>query len=116
MTSTSAFCVMERRFSTAFAASTPAFRSGESRIRLAHLKFLHEDVFKRVGVLSGGERMRAGLACILLLLDEPTNHPDLEAIASIEAALRAYEGALLVVSHDPDFVRNVGSDRAVELG
>ncbi|MDB4986642.1 MAG: transporter [Myxococcaceae bacterium] len=97
---------------------------GESRIRLAHLKFLREDVFKRVAVLSGGERVRAGLACILfgeappqlLLLDEPTNHLDLAATTSIESALRAYEGALLVVSHDPDFVHNVGCERVIELG
>jgi ATPase subunit of ABC transporter with duplicated ATPase domains len=107
-----------------FRRLNPSIPVGESRIRLAHLKFLREDVFKRVAVLSGGERVRAGLACVLfgeappqlLLLDEPTNHLDLAATTAIESALRAYEGALLVVSHDREFLHNLGCDRTLELG
>ena len=63
--------------------------------------------------LSGGERLKAALACVLwraeatqlLLLDEPTNHLDLASVQAIEAALAGFPGALLVVSHDDAFKR-----------
>ena len=69
---------------------------------------------KLVKELSGGEQLRALLACILmsaqapqlLILDEPTNHLDLDSIAVMEAALKQYQGALLVISHDNDFLKN----------
>lgn len=72
------------------------------------------------GTLSGGQLLRAGLACVLggstppalLILDEPTNHLDVEAV---EAGLRAYDGALLVVSHDERFLDAVGVTRRLEL-
>ena len=65
----------------------------------------------------------AGLACVLggeappplLILDEPTNHLDIESIEAVEAGLRAYDGALLVVSHDEAFLEAVGILRRVEL-
>ncbi len=68
--------------------------------------------------------MRAGLACVLggpappqlLVLDEPTNHLDFDAVSSVEAGLRAYDGALLMVSHDEVFLSNVGIDRRLHLG
>ena len=74
-------------------------------------------------ILGGGERLRAALACVLagqappqlLILDEPTNHLDLDSIAAIEAALAGYDGALLVVSHDRDFLQGVGVEREIEL-
>ena len=77
-----------------------------------------------VGDLSGGERLRAALACVLmsvrppqgLVLDEPTNHLDLDSIAAIESALLGYDGALIVVSHDEDFLAAVGVERRVALG
>ena len=67
--------------------------------------------------------LRAGLACRmcgprppqLLILDEPTNHLDLESITAVEAALAGYDGALLVVSHDEGFLRNISIRRIVDL-
>jgi ATPase subunit of ABC transporter with duplicated ATPase domains len=68
--------------------------------------------------------LRAGLACTiggqqppqLLILDEPTNHLDIGAIEEVEAGLRSYDGALLVVSHDADFLAAIGITRNIELG
>jgi ATPase subunit of ABC transporter with duplicated ATPase domains len=51
----------------------------------------------------------------LIILDEPTNHLDIESIELLEEALRAFDGALLVVSHDPSFLERVGFDRIVEI-
>lgn len=76
-----------------------------------------------VAALSGGERLRATLACVLfaepapmlLLLDEPTNNLDLASIGQLEAALDAYRGALIVVSHDEAFLDAVGVRRTWRL-
>jgi ATPase subunit of ABC transporter with duplicated ATPase domains len=51
----------------------------------------------------------------LLILDEPTNHLDLDSIAAVEAALTAWDGALVVVSHDTDFLAAIGVERRIEL-
>jgi ATPase subunit of ABC transporter with duplicated ATPase domains len=76
-----------------------------------------------VAGLSGGQLLRAGLACVLggatppslLILDEPTNHLDVDSIESMEAGLRAYDGELLVVSHDEVFPGTIGISRRLEL-
>ncbi len=93
------------------------------RASLARFKFRADAALRTVGSLSGGERLRAGLACVLgrarlpqlLILDEPTNHLDVESIETVEAGLRAYDGALLVVSHDEAFLDAISIDRRIEL-
>jgi ATPase subunit of ABC transporter with duplicated ATPase domains len=90
----------------------------------ARFAFRNRDARQLVGSLSGGERLRAGLAVAfsgprppwLLMLDEPTNHLDIESIELLEHALRDYDGALLVVSHDRRFLDAIGIDREYRLG
>ena len=77
---------------------------------LAQFLFRGEDIDKKVGVLSGGERARLGMAKLmlqshnLLALDEPTNHMDIKSKDILKQALKAYDGTLIVVSHDRDFL------------
>ncbi|MDF1653671.1 MAG: ABC-F family ATP-binding cassette domain-containing protein [Coxiellaceae bacterium] len=90
---------------------------------LDHFLFRNKAAEKIVGCLSGGERLRALLACILmaetppqlLILDEPTNHLDISSIECIEQAIKAYQGALIVVSHDQQFLQNIGIDEQYQL-
>jgi ATPase subunit of ABC transporter with duplicated ATPase domains len=100
-------------------------QASENAARAALARFLFRNVAgeKLVSSLSGGERLRAALACALmsdrppqlLVLDEPTNHLDLDSIEAVEAALRGYDGALLVVSHDRDFLQAIGVEREIVL-
>ena len=85
------------------------------RILLARLLFKGESVYKKVGVLSGGERVKASFAKIicsdfnLLILDEPTNYLDLNSLEVVEEVLRDYEHSLLFVSHDRRFINSVAN-------
>lgn len=102
----------------------PGASAFECRSALARYAFRADAAMQKVGTLSGGERLRAGLACVaagdsppeLLILDEPTNHLDLGSVAEVEAGLNDYAGALLVVSHDEAFLEAIGIERAIALG
>ena len=106
-----------------FRALNPTDDENACRAALARFMFRAGAALQNVGTLSGGEMLRAGLACTLggtrppelLILDEPTNHLDLSAIEAVEAGLRGYDGALLVVSHDRAFLEAIGIEREVGL-
>ena len=93
------------------------------RAALARFMFRADAALEIVSCLSGGQLLRAGLACVLggaappplLILDEPTNHLDLESIAAVEVGLRDYDGALLVISHDEAFLQSIGVTRRLAL-
>lgn len=106
-----------------FRAINPAATENDCRAALARMMFRADAALQIVGSLSGGEMLRAALAATigsdtppeLLILDEPTNHLDIHAIAAVEAGLRSYDGALLVVSHDRDFLAAIGVERELAL-
>jgi ATPase subunit of ABC transporter with duplicated ATPase domains len=89
------------------------------REHLSRLLFYGPDVFKPANAISGGERIRLALGAVLcrelppelLIVDEPTNHLDLDSVEQLESALQQYSGALVVISHDPDFLKAIGIER-----
>jgi ATP-binding cassette subfamily F protein 3 len=103
------------------AAAPYGMTTTEMRGLLGRFLFQQEDAFKKVGVLSGGERARLALARLLLkptnllLLDEPTNHLDVAAREVLEAALRAYPGTTVIASHDRYLLDRIAT-RIVEVG
>ncbi|MGW2633310.1 ABC-F family ATP-binding cassette domain-containing protein [Streptomyces chattanoogensis] len=101
----------------------PDATNNRIRARLARFLFKGARADRQAGTLSGGERFRASLAAVmlaepapqLLMLDEPTNNLDMASVRSLVTALESYEGALLVVSHDLPFLRELGITRWTAL-
>lgn len=95
----------------------------DTHAALARFSFRGDSAARLAGGLSGGELLRAALACVLggtqkpelLILDEPTNHLDLDSIQALETALNEYEGGLLLVSHDQAFLDAIGIERVIDL-
>lgn len=93
----------------------PMAENGELRNFLARFLFVGEDIFKRVGDLSGGEKGRLALAKLIysnknvLILDEPTNHLDIPSREALESALDAFQGTIITVSHDRYFLDRIAT-------
>ena len=102
----------------------PGSAEGELRSRLALLGLDANQVQLPSAQLSGGQRLKAGLACALyadppaqlLLLDEPGNHLDLDALTALEELLRQYQGSLLLVSHDEALLQAIGISARLHAG
>ncbi|MEU5576327.1 ABC-F family ATP-binding cassette domain-containing protein [Streptomyces huasconensis] len=105
----------------AFCAAVPDTEPAEVRTLLAKFGLKADHVLRSAATLSPGERTRAALALLqgkgvnLLVLDEPTNHLDLPAIEQLESALEAYEGTLLLVTHDRRMLDAVSVTRRLEV-
>lgn len=110
----------ERTVMEEIQAAYPRMDGAQVRSALAAFLFTGDAVFKQIGPLSGGEKARIQLLKLmlsganLLLLDEPTNHLDIDSRDALESALEAYEGTLLVVTHDRYLVNRL-ADRVLYL-
>ena len=98
----------------------PSLNETDLRSFLGRMLFSNEEVFKKVNVLSGGEKARVMLSKMMLeepnflLLDEPTNHLDLESITSLNKGLMKFEGEILLASHDHELISTV-ANRIIEI-
>ena len=111
---------MEKTIFEEISDDYPYLTNTEIRNVLAAFLFTNDDVFKRIGDLSGGERGRVSLAKLMLsnanflILDEPTNHLDIQSKEILEQALNSYTGTVLYVSHDRYFI-NTTATRILDL-
>ncbi len=95
----------------------------EIKLRLNRALFSQETWDKSCLVLSGGERMRLYLCCLMIsnhipdmfILDEPTNNLDLSSLSILTNTIKNYRGTLLVISHDRDFIKNIGISKSIDL-
>ncbi|MEX2980941.1 ABC-F family ATP-binding cassette domain-containing protein [Streptomyces sp. C36] len=114
---------LDRTVAENFTAFAPHRTDTERMNLLARFLFRGARAHLPVRVLSGGERLRATLACVLyaepaphlLLLDEPTNNLDLVSTGQLESALNSYRGAFVIVSHDERFLHEIGVNRWLRL-
>ena len=105
------------------ARAAPAATENQIRAQLARFLFRGRRADQQAGTLSGGELFRATLASLLLaepapqllLLDEPTNNLDMASMRQLSGALRSYQGAMIVASHDVPFLRELGLTRWLRL-
>lgn len=96
----------------------------EVKIRLNRFLFGKEQWEKLCAILSGGERMRLALCCLalspkapdIIILDEPTNNLDIQNVEILTAAINEYQGTVIMVSHDEQFLRDAGITRWIEIG
>ncbi|WP_340619502.1 ATP-binding cassette domain-containing protein [Xenorhabdus siamensis] len=107
-----------------FQLQSPGWTEDRYRTRLAQLRMRGEEALKPVSYLSGGEQLKVALACLfcgpsapaLLLLDEPDNHLDIESRELLQQALHDYTGAMILISHDDQFLEGVGNMQELILG
>lgn len=100
----------------------PDLTGSEARTLLAGIGFRRDNVFKRAGVLSGGEKMKLAMLIVshqpeqpFLLLDEPDNHLDINASSMLASALGEYQGGFILISHDEVFAKEAGCHRNYTL-
>ena len=104
----------------ALGLAMPDWNETQCRGWLARFLFMGDDVFKKVEMLSGGEKNKLVLACMLLnpvnllILDEPTNHLDLESIQAFNNSLKNFKGTVIFTTHDHEFARTV-ANRIIEI-